>query len=133
MSSVAWQRLRLMQRTRRGGTDIVQVKVRPDLWRVLPDLDEHPPHLRVSMVKLNKTPHFGVSRKTLRIARKYLIPPKESADFAYLASLPNCHGNALTTRRGDELIVGLVFIDSPIHGIAGKSRNGRLMEATTIL
>jgi acetyl esterase/lipase len=42
-------------------------------------------------------PHFSVSEQTLALARKYLVQPKESADFETLASQPIWRGQKLKT------------------------------------
>lgn len=41
------------------------------------------------------TPHFAVDVKTLSIARRFLVPPKERADFEFLAAQPIWHGQKL--------------------------------------
>jgi hypothetical protein len=41
------------------------------------------------------TPLFPVHNQTLAIARKYLVPPKQQADFAYLAAQPIWQGQRL--------------------------------------
>jgi hypothetical protein len=40
-------------------------------------------------------PHFGVSDKTLSIARRFLVQPKQHDDFEYLAAQPIWHGAKL--------------------------------------
>ena len=41
------------------------------------------------------TPHFPVNDKIFAIARRFLVQPKESADFEYLAAHPIWHGRKL--------------------------------------
>ena len=41
------------------------------------------------------TPYFPVNDKTLSIARRFLVPPKEWADFEYLAAQPIWYGQKL--------------------------------------
>lgn len=41
------------------------------------------------------TPHFPINDKTLSIARRFLVLPKERADFEYLASQPIWHDQRL--------------------------------------
>jgi predicted esterase len=43
------------------------------------------------------TPHFPVSDTTLSIARRFLVQPKERADFEYLATKSIWHGQKLMT------------------------------------
>ena len=43
------------------------------------------------------TPHFSVNDTTLSIARRYLVQPKEHADFENLAGQPIWHGQTLKT------------------------------------
>jgi predicted esterase len=43
------------------------------------------------------TPYFSVNDRTLAVARKYLVQPKERADFEYLAAQPIWHGQKLKT------------------------------------
>ncbi len=41
--------------------------------------------------------HFTIDRKTLDIARRYLVQPKESSDFKFLAARPIWHNQKLKT------------------------------------
>jgi dienelactone hydrolase len=42
-------------------------------------------------------PHFSVSNKTLSVARRFLVQPKERADFEFLARQPVWHSEKLKT------------------------------------
>ena len=42
-------------------------------------------------------PHFAVSNTTLSIARRFLVLPKERADFEYLTNQPIWHDQKLKT------------------------------------